>query len=75
MTARRVVTNPFASPEAVVSTADTGAVVPRTFHQSLPGYAPTPLRVLGFMATGFFPLTGGIQILLLPILPDALTVV
>ncbi|WP_165884212.1 hypothetical protein [Brevibacterium luteolum] len=31
--------------------------------------------VLGFMATGFFPLTGGIQILLLPILPDALTVV
>lgn len=31
--------------------------------------------VLGFMATGFFPLTGGIQILLLPILRDALTVV
>ncbi|MFB9777611.1 diaminopropionate ammonia-lyase [Brevibacterium otitidis] len=46
MTARRLVTNPFAAPEAVVASADAGAVVPRTFHQSLPGYAPTPLRAL-----------------------------
>lgn len=46
MTTRRLVTNPFAAPEAVAPPADAGAVVPRAFHQSLPGYAPTPLRSL-----------------------------
>lgn len=40
-----------------------------------PGYRlADAATILGFIATGFFLLTGGIQILLLPILRDALTV-
>ncbi|MBU8579989.1 diaminopropionate ammonia-lyase [Brevibacterium luteolum] len=46
MSTRRLVVNPFAAPEAVAPPAGAGAVVPRTFHQALPGYEPTPLRSL-----------------------------